>query len=55
MGRSLDWSPDGKTLAFENGDGRVGLLDLGTGKVTYTSRGYARGLVAERPLACRHP
>jgi Tol biopolymer transport system component len=38
--RSLDWSPDGKRLAFVNRDGRVGLLDLGTAKVMYTTRGH---------------
>jgi Tol biopolymer transport system component len=37
--RSLHWSPDGKTLAFVRHDGRIGLLDLLSGSVTFLSRG----------------
>ena len=37
--KSLDWSPNGKKLAFVRRDGRIGLLDLKTGTVIYIGRG----------------
>ena len=42
MGDSADLSADGRVLAFGNGDGRVGLREVGSGQLIRTFAGHAQ-------------